>query len=249
MKKIYSILLGVILLLTTFTGCYDYSYSGEHPELYTVAVNSLLWNKGISTQTDRVCDSDIEVIEKDDYGRVLFKYTEKSFTSNLAFSGLLVLQAQEDDFVYYYENYNMLCKEKVSHSDVKVEFDAQEKEQLKELNDWNKEIDLKKCIKKEICTEKKDIPIEESMLEDIFSDIEGYRNHYTFYLTNDDYGRFICYSVVDTLNEGKADDKYIVLLFDEQLKCFMYEPSSYYEYQDEFKEFKEINNWNNPVIN
>lgn len=243
MKRICSILLGVILIFS-FSGCKEDKYSGQYPELYTVAVNSLLWNKGISTETDKLCDPTITVMEKDDYGRILFEYTEKSFTQDIAFSSLLIMQAKNEQFVYYYEDYNAYCKEKAPSNSATVVFNRQEIEELKTLNDWDKDIDLDKCVKKQISNKKRDIPIQESVLDNIFSGIKGYRNNNAYYLTNDEYGRFICYCVVNTLEGNVSDDKYIVLLFDKELNYSIYEPSTYYGYQSEFKEFKKMNNWN-----
>ena len=50
--------------------------------------------------------------------------------------------------------------------------------------------------------------------------------------------------MVNTLDGNVSDDKYIVLLFDKELNYSIYEPSTYYGYQSEFKEFKKMNNWN-----
>ncbi len=60
-KNLPIILLSLILLssflyvLIGLKGCYD-GYSGEYPNLYTVAINSILWNNGYSYSADRRAD-------------------------------------------------------------------------------------------------------------------------------------------------------------------------------------------------
>ena len=243
MKKSGIILLALFMSLALM-GCNSYSgYSGEHPELYTMAVNSLLWNKGVSTLSDKLCDPTVKIVEQDNYGRTLFQYTEKSFTSNLAFSGLLISQTSIDGYVYYYEDVSFVVKEKVSHSNVEVNFDLQEIEKLKEANDWNKPIDIEKCVGKEISSSKKEVAAEEK-LNEIFSAYDGYYNHFTFFLTEDSYGRSIYYSSVLIKENDNYFEKYIVLLFNKDLSYSILEITSLYNYQTELKQFKETHHWN-----
>ena len=64
------------------------------------------------------------------------------FTSDVAFSSMIIMQHSTESHVYYYKDINFISKEKVSHSNVKVEFDVTAVEYLKEANDWNKELNL-----------------------------------------------------------------------------------------------------------
>ena len=80
-KKISIVCLLVVALL--FSGC-RYEYRGEYLDLYTVAINSVLWTFGASPQTDFAGDPLIEIMEEDDFGRVLFRYTEKYFSPNIS---------------------------------------------------------------------------------------------------------------------------------------------------------------------
>ena len=235
----------VVVLLFITTGCYNYCYSGDNSDLYTVAINSLLWNLGYSTLTERSCDSEIEIMERDSYGRVLFSYTEKSYSGGeIAFSSLLISQKTEDNYVYYYPDYNFISVPKNSSSNEKIVFSNEEIEILKKNNDWNKEIDLKRCVKKEVSNQKKEVPLSEKELDDILSNYKEYDNKIFNYLTRDDYGRFICYGWI--LTDLKRE--YLVILLNPDLTynvetCF-YIPNDYYNYQDEFKQFKELNKWN-----
>ncbi len=250
MKKFLTVTILIISLL--LVSCVNpinksenvYSYSGERKELYTVAISSLLWNKGVSSQADRVCDPDIKIIDEDGYGRILFEYTERSFTSDVAFSSMIIMQHSTESHVYYYEDINFISKEKVSHSNVKVEFDVTAVEYLKEANDWNKELNLEKCTVKDISNTKKQISIEKSKLKDIFSTYDGYYSNSILLLTKDDYGRAICYGWYTTLENNTTQNHYIVILFQEDLSYSIFAPNSMYDYQEEFKEFKKANHWN-----
>lgn len=244
MKKVVVFFLIVCVLCSFFCfyGCKK-QYSGEYADLYTVAINSLLWNRGMSTVTDKLCDPDIQILETDTYGRVLFKYTEKSFNQDISFSSLLILQAKNEDSVYYYEDDNFICKEKKSYNNT-VDFEAQEIENLKKVNDWNQDVKIDKCIKKEICYFKKELPIDEKKIVEIFSkEYEGYYSNLTFLLTSDDQGRFICYSYILIVKESGVEKKYVVTLFDNDLSYSIFEPLSTYKYQKELQEFKKDNSW------
>ena len=82
-KKI-AITFSVSLILTAFlSACVrfpDDHYSGDYPELFTVAVNSLLGAKGYSV-TEIFHEIILLVIDEDSYGRVMFLYVEPRATS------------------------------------------------------------------------------------------------------------------------------------------------------------------------
>lgn len=236
----------MLLCVIFLTGCGgSYQYSGDHPELYTVAVNSLLWNKGVGSLSDRACDPEIEVVETDNYGRVLFMYREMPFSQNIVFSSLLIMQSTIDNYAYYYEDCNFICKDETPpYSKVTSEFDVKDIEKLKQENDWNKELNLDKCKKTEISNTKKKNPIEEKKLREIFSVYNGYYGNSTYFLTEDEYGRFICYSRVVIRDEKMDSEKFVVLLFEKDLSYTIFEPSSPYNYQEEFKQFKQAHHWN-----
>lgn len=149
-------------LLTVLTGCAACSYkgySGNYPDLYTVAINSLLWNKGHSDKIDRFCDSEINILEKDEIGRILYIYYEDYYDGGtISFSSLIIAQYLADDYVYYYEDCNYLIKEQEFYADELSEFSREEIEELKKANDWDKELDLSKCIKKQVVREKQGLP-------------------------------------------------------------------------------------------
>lgn len=248
MKKNKKLILFFICVLVVFclSGCAYTHYTGENTDLYTIAVNSLLWTNGHSFETDRYSNSEIEILEKDNYGRILFLYEEKYFSGGqIVFSSLLICQKKEDNYVFYYPDYNFISIERNPYLNEKIDFSIEQIEELKNLNDWNKEINLEKCVKKEISNTKQKVEINDEILNEIFSRYDGYENNCeVYYLTNDDYGRFICYGTAIVQEEYV----YLVMIFNPDSTynaetCF-YEPADYYNYQEEFKQFKELNNWN-----
>ena len=166
MRKIISLLLCcVILVVCTFgmSGCFiNPTYRGQHKELYTVAVNSIPNAVGYMYHGEGAYNSDIFVWEQDDYGRTLFSYCEDY--SNRVFA-LVISQGNDDANVYFYPDANyiltILDSEYLYEGAVEdhlknrtEEFYLQNKEKLKELNDWNKPLDKTKCVSYQI-TDKK----------------------------------------------------------------------------------------------
>lgn len=241
MKKICVCVL-FFIIISSLLACYP-KYEIEHPELYTVAVNSLLWNRGYSFSADAAIAPDISVVETDEYGRILFQYTEKYFSEDIAFSSLLILQSSDEEFVYFYEDINFICKEKNPYANEKIEFDQEQIDGLKTKNGWNTPIDSDKCVKKRIINEKADVLIDEDALEEVFLCYENYLNNITFTLTEDGCGKILLYSIVCIENSGNYSNKYVVTLFENGLLLDSFEPEVLYDYQQELREFKENNGW------
>lgn len=85
MKKRFLLLMPILMLLTS---CGYKGHSNNNLELYSTAVNSVLLINGYSWNADFECDPQIEIIDKDDYGRVLYTYYEK-YIKNLIYLFLL----------------------------------------------------------------------------------------------------------------------------------------------------------------
>ena len=99
----------IILLISTIplTSCGYTEYSGDDSDLYTVAINSVLYLNGYSWGADFECDPSIEIIDEDNYGRIMFSYYEKYYKgANIAFSALIVCQNSNEKEVFYYEDIN-----------------------------------------------------------------------------------------------------------------------------------------------
>ncbi|MBE6629413.1 MAG: hypothetical protein E7624_01010 [Ruminococcaceae bacterium] len=162
MKKALSLLLCGIILVTTslgLSGCIfnrenPYPYRGEYKELYTTAIYSIPDVAGYMHHGEGAYDSDIYVWEQDDYGRTLFSYCEDY--GNQIF-GLIISQAYDENNVYFYPemNYELtFIDSEYSYEGTEEDhlknrtkdFYLENKDRLKEINDWNKPIDKSKCV-------------------------------------------------------------------------------------------------------
>jgi len=56
----------------------EFTYDGAYPELYTLAVNSLLGARGFRIEGIRA-NPPMTILETDSYGRILFRYNEDIF--------------------------------------------------------------------------------------------------------------------------------------------------------------------------
>ena len=159
MKKYITILLVCVLTISMLSGCFfasenPYPYREKYKELYTVAVYSIPDAKGYMHHGEGAYDSDIYVWEQDDYGRTLFSYCEDY--GNQIF-GLVISQAYDETNVYFYPDINYaltLIDSEYVYEGVEddhlmnktKEFYLENKEKLKEANDWNKPLDKTKCV-------------------------------------------------------------------------------------------------------
>jgi len=221
-------------------------YHGEYPELYSIAINSVLGAKGYIL-SERKVDAKLTVLEKDEYGRTMFVYSEDNDIS--AYS-LIISQKSDGKYVYFYPDYNFISAPKNSFSTEAVAG-------LKQANDWGNEIDLNKCVKVEIVRQKMAGPITDRQLSDLyfkaFGEDSGNYRASTFFIT-DDYGRSIYLGYGWHEQKGQTDDGttiYKTLLFNpngsyDESKCIM-ELSDIHNYQDALKAFKMQNGWNMPV--
>lgn len=158
-RKLITILV-CCLSTITFSGCSYKGYTGEYPELFTVAINCIPDAEGYlvsETQHQPV----VMLIEKDEYGRKMFCYIEKIFICNL-----IICQFADEENAYYYAECNYFSKEIFDNIwggdyQLKVyansqpatidnplnDFTDEEIEELKQKNDWGQELDLEKCEK------------------------------------------------------------------------------------------------------
>ena len=113
MKRIVAIIT-VLFLAFSFSSC-RYGILPENAAYYTETINSLLWCRGNSSDGDQKYNPQIEIIDRDSFGRVLFSYKEgfsgadHEDLSNLNIYAFLIMQAEDDEFVYYYEDVNYVC--------------------------------------------------------------------------------------------------------------------------------------------
>jgi len=125
-KLVITCKLVLLLSLTVLlTGCGGFEYRGDYPELFSVAVNSILGAQGFQEGGwPRPIQPYIRVLEEDNYGRRLFIYTE-DVTIGVS-SYRVIIQKVEGDYAYFYPHYNFGR----GRTDEAVEA-------LKEANSWN----------------------------------------------------------------------------------------------------------------
>lgn len=135
------LLVVIIFAILSLSACYFPSsvYRSGRSDLFAVACYSVPFLHS-SREFDRV-----EVIEKDKFGRVLYKYTSNS-DALFEYNGnhicaLLICQKTDKKYAYYYENYSFI----ISMGD--DTFNESDIQRLKELNDWGMELVSEKLSK------------------------------------------------------------------------------------------------------
>ena len=241
----------LLMILLTFTmiltSCGYRGYSDNYSDLYSVAVNSVLWLNGYSWGADYECDPSIEIIEVDSYGRTMFTYYEKYYKgADISFSALIICQDSNEKEVFFYEDINYIIKEQILYTQNTENFTADEIAYLKLINDWDKKINYDKCVRKDIAKAKQKLSSEkeiQNLIIDEFTLVNGEYSLFTDYLTsNIDDSKYIVYGYIrKTEHEGI----YFIGLVEnsDDIKLNILVPSSVYDYKDEFIEFKKLNNW------
>lgn len=249
-KKAFKYVLLIIcfaFILVGFTGCQYKGYSGKRVDLFTAAVNSILWNHGYSFLSDRITSPELKIIEEDEYGRTLFTYYERWY-SNLTFSSLIISQGNLDGEVYYYEDCNFLIKQQERYTSNLLPFSQEEIEYLKDLNDWGKEVDFQKCVKKKIDKRKQSLPVDKKIIVDKvvvqFNLTDKRYSSYADYYTSDIKGNYIIYGSAERYSENEYIFFAAMLTPDNEIIDW-FVPADPYNYQEEFKIFKDKNGWSN----
>lgn len=251
MKKLALAITLLIVLSIVLTACTYEEYGGDFSNLYTVAINSVLWLNGYSWSADFVCDPQIEIIDIDEFGRTIFTYHEKHYKgSDLSFTALIVSQGSNEREVFYYEDINFIIKKQPLPAQNVEMFSDEEIECLKSINDWNQQIKHDKCVKKEITKSKSQIPHEQEIKKQIEEEFDFADNKYLLfmdYMINDSTdSKFIIYGYVW---KSETDGIYFIGLVETENNTFkklnMLCPIDVYNYNAEFIEFKNANNWQN----
>ena len=245
MKKI--ILMILLIFTTILTSCGYSGYSGNRSDLYSVASNSVLWLNGYSWGADHKCDPQIEIIEEDVFGRTMFIYYEKYYKgADISFSALIICQDSNEKEVFFYEDINYIIKEQTLYSKNIENFTDGKITYLKLINDWNKEINYDKCVRKDISKSKQKIPNEKeihNLLVEKFTLVDGEYSLFMYYLTNNkDESKYIVYGYI-----RKSDKEGIYFIglveINDTINLNTIVPSNVYDYKAEFIEFKELNGW------
>ena len=250
MKKALPLI--IVALLIFLSSCEWKEYSGDYSDLYTVALNSVLWTKGWSGGACYVFDPQIEKIDEDSYGRVVFFYHEEYYKGgDITFAALVICQASDKDVVFYYEDVcHIVKKQPRIVQDVNEVFDAEEIDYLKSINDWNKELDYEKCVRKTIIKNKPKIPDKKELEKQIMNEFNLTDEQcfvFMDYLTsNSDGSKFLIYGEIWMRVKGVDNICFVGLVEKENdsiTKLNTFVPSDVYDYKAEFAEFKRANNW------
>ena len=75
----------------------DNVYGGDYPELFSVAISSVLGMRGVDFHWP-----DIIILDEDDHGRIIFEYSEGDL-----YRSRLVMQKVQDGYAYFYPHYNL----------------------------------------------------------------------------------------------------------------------------------------------
>ncbi|MDR2580941.1 MAG: hypothetical protein LBC85_08120 [Fibromonadaceae bacterium] len=203
-------------------------YRGKHPELFTEAIHSLAGIRGYHSHGDAY----VRIVEEDEYGRILFYYGEDEYDSYR-----LIAQKSDGAYVYYYPDFNFISRS------IGTSFSEQDIPELKDKNDWNKPLDESKFIKQKIVRIKAGHGLSKKNKEEIFRETTGgnVKRSFDSYLTSDKYGKKLF-----GLWSGELR-LFVIINADDSCDlatCFI--KFTDHNYQQELKEFKELNNWNEP---
>lgn len=247
MKKPVILFLLIVMVLLCFSACWprlpNSVYKSDHPELFSVAVNSVL---GIeASKWDKM-----EILETDPEGRVLFKYYSniKAFPDEYLFI-LLICQKSDEIYSYYYDDYCFFIFR--NESDITNEQIVK----LKEMNDWNKELNDEKLTKVKssfdqlICSDERNKALNEKF-KSYFIPQEGHK--YFFYpITIDQDGKQLFFIRNFKLQTGNDTvgyfETYIMILNEDDTfneDTFLQKLDDEYNYQEQLHDFKKLNNWN-----
>ena len=248
----------ILLLIFAFSlkTCFferDFEYNGDYPELFTVAVNSILGARGYIYGP--IAQPIIAVLEEDDYGRVLFSYSEgaSNIGPSMTNDNRVIMQRVEGDYVYFYSHYNFISS---SFENNRWEFTEEDIESLKDANNWNQEMsDNSQFTRVRIVRQKEEGPITNEQLINVYNEIfpgSGRSDGNIIaagmtFLRIDDYGRSVY------LARGSGSEwigTFVAVLFQPDhsfdLDTGILEITDVIRYQTELRLFMEANGWNEP---
>ena len=263
-KKICVVILAFSLII--LSGCVYPGYRGDYPELCSVAWDNIPLLYGYIPAGEIRYDASMEILETDDYGRVLFTYSEEPSYYRYTSCYVLIMLRVEEEYAYFYADdcYVFVQYDKEESG---LDVNSIEIETLKQLNDWGKSLNLTKMQKTKIRRKKAKgkIKVNDDYFESIVkkyyknSDIFVHPKNVSFvwyflFLTTDSYGRElyaietmlyeytekteICYNYgfLVVVNPNKSYDLSTVIRI-EDLK----------NTQEDVKSIKLQNGWNTPL--
>lgn len=128
MKKVCALLLGVLILLS---GC------GKRSEELNLAYCGSFAVPGMMCPDLKGPSHQCSVIERDTKGRILYAYTTLNSITSAEETAYIICQNIDDDSVSFYE-------------DICYQFHGNDFEDLKAVNDWDKELDYDKMSERTV---------------------------------------------------------------------------------------------------
>ena len=254
-----TVMLTTILLASCAGRRGQEDYRGEYPELFSVAINSLLGAKGYWTSEIRH-EAGVSPFGEDIYGRIIFSYWENSGVST---NTLLVMQKSDEEYAYFYPNINFISaplEYLIRHYDengrfYRASFPGEMIEELKKLNDWGLPLEPERMVSVEVVRTKRSGPFGRNELRDAYrfalGDYAHNRHvHYTFFRT-DEFGRSIYLFSRWPSMVASTDNRHSIVLFqpdgtfDENIGVMHL--TDFFNYQSQLAGFKDLNDWNMPI--
>ena len=248
MKKHYIFFI-VVICITILTSCWSIErpnsiYNTNRPDLFSVAINNVF---GIEASKW----DELSILEEDSQGRVLFEYcSDANSYPNGRIYVILICQQSDDKYAYYYDNYCFFVVAKESEiTDEKINT-------LKELNDWDENLNNDKMTKVECTLVQMQYTNEEQekMNEKFCAYLipeEGYIYDFHQITVNKDGKQLYFIRRFKKRTEYEAaqlHEAYIMILNQDgsfNSDTFMQEVEDEYNYQKQLQEFKLLNSWDN----
>lgn len=283
-KKIFIICICVLIISNSLSACssltlsacdtlFAVKYDGEHIDLYTVAVNNIFGINGYTNNGEISYQPEVSVIETDKYGRTLFFYNESYMSGNEYAMAFVIMQMSVDGYAYYYQDvcYSPFFDDTTDswHGTeggddyIKaLELAGDSIDELKERNDWNKDLDSSKFTKSKFCDEKPegDIDVSDTALSKAvytYAKEHGYQGSDTSMVRGYEYcnadadGKELYYVYCMTMDTDENSEKifgyynYAVIIDPEKSisQNAILEVNDPFTYYEQIRELKKNNNW------
>ena len=230
MKKIFLIIIVIASLL--------FSYCGSHVPEKFAAISTASFAVPCMFRSD-MRGGGYTILEKDDYGRVLFAMTEYCILLGAQETVIVIMQKHSDQYVYFYEDICYVTEDK---------FDEAESS-FKELNDWNLPIDESKMSRRKV-----KYSMDNNLVLDFKEDFSKIRYRWSKELETPDV-KIIDYTISDfdgveyslyiivTENEADEKDYYFSIVDIDSYEAKYMKIQDIGDFLDDLISFKKSSNW------
>lgn len=237
MKRFSMIISFVLLCSLLCTGCRDtFRHYGEYPEYFSIGINTMLGITGSE-------NDEIEILEQDAMGRTMFAYiSHDKIDDTSGVYSIMVCQKTDSKYAYFYPDYHFV----VAHT--KEDITDKQIETLIETNDWNKALDETKMMKVKIVRRREQKNGRGSREEKIFKETNtvDFNNEKIIMsgLGKDKDNRWLFFVRITDMEYQYLRSYMLILNEDYSYEdTYLEEIEDVWNYQEQLKEFKELNNW------